>query len=142
MAKVGTFTMDEFVSKLGQLEQAARKGVKAELLPKGGEIIKVHLQKSVKDKNLVDTGELAESISVIVDKSGEFATIYPRGTRTRGKTITRNAEIGFIHEFGANDNGQNPMPATFWVKDGAEASADDVAEEAADIFMRTINEIL
>ena len=134
--------MDDFVAKLGKLEKAARKAVKAELLPKGGEIIKVHLQKSVKDKNLVDTGELADSISVKVDKSGEFATIYPRGTRTRGKTTTRNAEIGFVHEFGANNNGENPIPATLWVKDGAEDSADDVAEEAADILVRMIDNIL
>ena len=42
---------------------------------------------------------------------GRSISIYPQGSRKRGKTSTRNAEIAFINEYGAPQRGIEARPA-------------------------------
>lgn len=55
------------------------------------------------------------------DSGGRCAVTFS-GTRTRGRTKTRNAEIAFVNEYGKR--GQTPRP---FIRVTAEASADAIA---------------
>ena len=61
--------------------------------------------------------------------SGGRADVTFSGTRTRGNTTTRNAEIAFINEFG--DRKQQARP---FVKNAAENFADEVVEPGEKII--------
>ena len=54
--------------------------------------------------------------------SGGYSDVTFSGTRTRGRTRTRNAEIAFINEYGKR--GQAPRP---FIRQAAEQGADAIA---------------
>ena len=54
--------------------------------------------------------------------SGGYSDVTFSGTRTRGRTRTRNAEIAFINEYGKR--GQAPRP---FIRQAAEQGADTIA---------------
>lgn len=56
------------------------------------------------------------------DESGGHADVTFTGTRTRGDTRTRNAEIAFVNEYGKS--GQQARP---FVKNAVENFADEIA---------------
>ena len=56
-------------------------------------------------------------------KDGGYAEITFSGTRTRGRTRTRNAEIAFVNEYGKRGQPARPFIAT-----AAEQYADQIAE--------------
>lgn len=60
-------------------------------------------------------------------KSGRRISVYSQGSRKRGNTVTRNASIHFLNEFGAN--GVKPRPFTAEANESA-ADAVVAAEEA------------
>ena len=89
---------------------------------------------------LVDRGQLRDSIKVSAKvrrtSSARSVEIYPQGKRTDG---TRNAEVGFIHEYGAPGRG---IPAKQWMRkanERAEDAACTAAEEVYDDYLRSKN---
>lgn len=61
--------------------------------------------------------------------AGGYSDVTFSGTRTRGKTKTRNAEIAFINEYGKR--GQAPRP---FIKQAAEQGADAIAKPGEKII--------
>ena len=55
--------------------------------------------------------------------SGGYADVTFSGTRTRGRTRTRNAEIAFINEYGKRN-----QPARPFIRTAAETGGDQIAE--------------
>jgi hypothetical protein len=55
--------------------------------------------------------------------SGGYADVTFSGTRTRGRTRTRNAEIAFINEYGKRN-----QPARAFIRTAAETGGDQIAE--------------
>lgn len=57
------------------------------------------------------------------DKDGGVSNVTFSGTRTRGRTRTRNAEIAFVNEYGKR--GQAPRP---FIRLAAESDGDKIAD--------------
>ncbi|MGI6042116.1 MAG: hypothetical protein ACOYBH_07850 [Candidatus Alectryocaccobium sp.] len=78
------------------------------------------------------TGELESSITVegVMQKSrgSRFVHVYPQGDRPNG---IRNAEVGFIHEFGAPSRN---IPAKNWMKQANEAVSEKAYEAVSKIY--------
>ena len=61
--------------------------------------------------------------------AGGYSSVTFSGTRTRGRTKTRNAEIAFINEYGKR--GQAPRP---FIRQAAEQGADAIAKPGEEII--------
>lgn len=66
---------------------------------------------------------------------GGYCAVTFKGTRTRGKTKTRNAEIAFVNEYGKR--GQEPRP---FVRQAAEQGGDAIAAPGEKILGDWISE--
>ena len=103
--------------------------VKSEMLNDAIDIIIDAQKAKAEEYGVADTGLMIDSI-----KKGkpEFQTdgfsiaCTPKGTRTRGKTETRNAEIAYINEYGKTN-----IPAKPFMRD-ANAEAERASIEAAE----------
>lgn len=120
-----------------------------EMLSAGGEVVAAAQKAEIRSLGLVESGRLADSIqsaSKVGKRGGEqkrYVLVYPSGThhkytrrkktkvykRSRhGRTYTvggdmktaTNAEVGFVHEFGAPHAG---IPAKQWMAKANEKSA-------------------
>lgn len=80
-----------------------------------------------------DTGLMIDSIQkdrkVGHGANGAHINVYPGGTRRRGKTSTRNAEIAFIAEYG-----KGGQPGRPFISQANEECADEVAAAGARVF--------
>ena len=95
------------------------------MLHAGGEVIAQAHKSAIKVSAKVRRTSSARSVE-----------IYPQGTRTDG---TRNAEVGFIHEYGAPGRG---IPAKQWMRkanEQAEDAACTAAEDVYDDYLRSKN---
>lgn len=63
-------------------------------------------------------------------KDGGVTNVTFSGTRTRGRTKTRNAEIAFVNEYGKR--GQAPRP---FIRLAAEKSGDKIAEAGEKVII-------
>lgn len=78
------------------------------------------------------TGELARSLKtgkLKIVKGKRTKSIYFSGTRKRGKTRTRNAEIAFLNEFGTRT-----INARHFVRIAVQKSADSAVTAAAKVM--------
>lgn len=66
----------------------------------------------------------------LTDDGGSVDITF-EGTRTRGNTTTRNAEIAFINEYGANDKG---ITAKQFISTALKEAEDDINNAGADII--------
>lgn len=110
------------------------------MLRAGGEVIAQAHKSAIQSDGLVDSGQLRDSIKVSAKvrrtSSARSVEIYPQGKRTDG---TRNAEVGFIHEYGAPGRG---IPAKQWMRkanEQAEDAACTAAEDVYDNYLRSKN---
>lgn len=71
------------------------------------------------------------------DRDGHSLSIYPQGTRKRGKQSTRNAEIAFINEYGKR--GQPARPAISTANTKKEKEAIDAGERVYNQFLDSRN---
>lgn len=84
------------------------------------------------------TGELAKSVKVgkmKIVKGVRQKSIYFAGSRKRGKTVTRNAEIAFLNEFGTRTINQRNFVLLANQKAGGRA--EKAAEKVYDKFLRS-----
>lgn len=91
-------------------------------------------------KGRYSTGELAQSIKkgrITNSKSGKQIKIKFDGVRTRGKikkSVTSNAEIAFLNEFGTKEINARPF-----IRTANEKCADEAVEAAEKIFDRFVD---
>ena len=131
--------LDEFSLSLHEIAEMP-DSTKENMLEAGGVVAIKALKQQIDALGMVDTGQLRESIAFAKKRLARndyepSLLIYPQGTR-RGRTTKkgkkiRNAEIGFIHEFGSNKRG---IPAKMWMQTAAEKSADQVAAAEAAVY--------
>lgn len=135
--------MVEFdITGIGELEMTLEEvadlpdDVLLAMLEAGGEVIRAGQEKALHEIAYGDdsTGQLKVSIDMTHQlKRGRSGTpgitVYPRGVRSDGKT--RNAEVGFILEYGAPRRGIAPRP---WIRKANEASAGKAAQAAQAVF--------
>ena len=81
---------------------------------------------------LVDSGQLAGSIQrtgkLQFSRGERVMHIYPQGVRQNG---VRNAEVGFIHEYGA---ARRHIRASRWMQKANENAADAAVERASEVY--------
>ena len=127
--RYSTQDIDKLVVAVQRLPQELKSLMYEYGLERAGAIIKDHMETSILEKGLIDTGQLADSI--VAEKHDTYVDVAPYGDRRLKKsrdpkkepTATRNAEVGFVQEYGAP---RRHIPATYWMRDGAEASVDEV----------------
>ena len=158
MAEFNVTGLSELGLSLQQIVEIPDE-VAYEMLEAGGQVVVQAQKRSIRALGLVDTGKLAESITVAKRRSflkqesrSRYVLVHPEGNRrsftSRIKTktykrsksgrtytvggkrmTTTNTEIGFIHEFGAPQKG---IPASQWMTKANEACAEEtVAAEFA-----------
>lgn len=135
---MASLTVDGLADLINDMEAAANipEHVASEMLVKEADIVaKAHKEKIQAD-GLVDSGQLLESIEADKAPKGRTIEVYPRGVRKNG---VRNAEVGFIHEYGAPGR---HIPAKNWMKTANENCADkatDAALKVYDEFLKSKN---
>lgn len=94
--------------------------VQEEMLRQGAAVLEEEQRKQARAFRVQDTGLLIRKIKtgkIKRLKDGSKAIyITPTGTRTRGKTKTRNAEIAFIAEYGKKSQKARPFLATAMIR--------------------------
>lgn len=87
-------------------------------------------------------GISAESIKktgVKKELDGSSISIYPQGTRKRGKKRIRNGEIAFLNEYGVPGRGIAPRPAIKMATAKAEETAVEAGAKVFDAYLDSKN---
>lgn len=135
MAGISYDGLDDLLKDLDSITDIPEE-VLDEMLDAEADVVVRAQKEEVAKQGLIDTGQLQKSISrgkKYTKGLGRNMDIYPQGTRKNGKKTISNAEIGFIHEFGAP--GQK-IPAKNWMKKANEGCADQAVENAAKVYER------
>lgn len=121
MAEFGVTGLDELMLSMQEIAQIP-DDVVDEILNAQADVT-VEAQKAAgRQLGVEDTGITLQKLKkgrIKLRKGQRVLYITPTGSRKRGKTRTRNAEIAFINEFGKN--GQKARP---FIKLGNEKSAE------------------
>lgn len=128
---MATLSFDGFSALELSLEQLAAipPDVKSEMLNDAIDVIVDAQKAKAEEYGIADTGLMIESIKKgkpNLTEGGFSIACTPEGTRTRGRTKTRNAEIAYINEYG-----KAGMPARQFMRD-ANAEAEELAVETAE----------
>lgn len=120
--------LDDLIGDLDKIADLPEE-VQMEMLHAEADVV-VKAQKEMIDSlDLRDTGQLRDSIA---RKKGSGAgvslDIFPQGIRDDG---IRNAEVGFIHEFGAP---VRHIKASGWMERANEECADEAAGHAEEVY--------
>lgn len=124
MAEFSCNGLDGLMLSLKEIEEIPAE-VQDEMLLAGAEVVAKAQREKVMDYGIYDGSSpkhVADSIKpgkVKLKKGQRFIYVSPTGSRRRGKTVTRNAEILFVNEYGKKR--QKARPA---VRDANEASAE------------------
>lgn len=111
-----------------------------EMLMAGGEVTVAAHKKTIMAKGLVKTGKLMNSIKAVSKIGGakdgwkRHVLVSPkgrRGNRNKVSSNVTNAEVGFIHEYGAPKRG---IPAKQWMREANETCADDVVSAELAVY--------
>ncbi len=141
--------LDGFDGLIDDFEELAAlpEEVISDMLNAEADVVEEAQKAELRLLGLVDTGQLVDSIKrtgkVVAGYGEKSIHIYPQGVRTDG---TRNAEIGFIHEYGAPHRkakqGKGGIKASKWIKNAnekCEAEAVERAVEVYDTYLKTKN---
>lgn len=143
MARVPTFSvhgLDELaldVRAAGNIPDE----VKIDMARSGATVIAEATSKEAKAMGIYDEESnvhIADKIKVSKPnvKKTIKAFVTFSGSRKRGNNRTRNAEIAFINEFGANNKGIAPRP---FIKNAIKKSEDEAVEAAAEVFHKWLD---
>lgn len=138
MATFDTSELDEFALDVEELAKLSDTAIN-QMLDAGAKVIAAGHEKTLRSMGLVRTGRLAGSIKIIRRGSGNkrYALIYPNGihhtykTRKGGRKAARNAEIGFVHEFGAR---KRNIAASQWMRVANERYIDEAVEAEMRVY--------
>lgn len=119
MAEFSFHGMAEVETLFGSLENIP-EDVQDEMLRQGAAVLEAEQRKQARAFRVQDTGLMIRKIKVgrikRLKDGSKAIYITPTGTRTRGKTKTRNAEIAFIAEYGKKTQKARPFLATAMAK--------------------------
>lgn len=136
MAEFGCVGLDGLMLSLQEIAEIP-EDVEDEILNAQADVVAAQQQKKIKAYGIYDgssTVHVASSVKkgrVKVKKGQRVIYVSPTGTRKRGKTVTRNAEIAFINEFGKE--GQKARPA---IADANEACAEETVKAGLQVYDR------
>ena len=135
------FEMDGLSTLSAAFEQLAAlpDDVMFEMLEAGGDVVVKAQQAKADAFGLRDTGLMIESIQAGKPRrlrdGGEIA-LTPEGTRRRGKTVTRNAEIAYVNEYG-----KGGQPGTEFIKLANVESEGRARQAAGNIYNKWLDRI-
>ena len=131
---MATITVDGLEELMNDLKAVSEipDSVANEMLDRQADIV-IKAQKSrISSIGLVDSGQLMRSIQKdggMKKRAGTRSVeISPVGVRING---VRNAEVGFIHEYGAKGK---HIPAKNWMQQANESCADKAVEAAREVY--------
>ena len=114
-----------------------------DILEAGAEVVKKAHTEAIATQ-LKNTGKLLGSPTIFLKHNGgkRYALVYPGGIHhtyraKRGKGEARNADVGFVHEFGGHGN--KPLQ---WMRTANEKCAEEMTEaeaKAYDEWLKTLN---
>ena len=131
---MATFRIDGLEEFSLSLDEIAKipDAVLDEMIAAQADIIEAAQKASAEAFGVKDTGIMQSSIGrgkPRRTKDGRSVSIYPRGSRKRGNTSVREAEIGFINEFGKK--GQSARP---FIKTANERHAEEAVNASEKIY--------
>ena len=131
MAKLGMYGLDDLLEDMEDVMNIPDDTIH-DMLDAQADIVVPAQKEQIRTCGLVDTGQLADSISrtnkLTTTGIGKSISIYPQGVRNDG---TRNAEVGFINEYGAP---KRKIKASNWMHNANEKSADEAANAALSVY--------
>lgn len=130
---MASIEFDDLTGLMLDMEQLANMpdSVISEMLDAQADILIEAQKNKAREYGVIDTGEMVDSITKGKRKklkSGQEISVYPQGSRTRGrykKSTTSNTEIAFVNEYGKR--GQKARP---FIRD-ANAESEPKMEKAA-----------
>lgn len=124
--------LEELLGDFAKLSELP-EDVKMQMLDAEADVVvEAHINK-ISELGLVSSGQMLDSIAR--QRGNANIDIYPQGTRANG---VRNAEVGFIHEFGAP---QRNIPAKGWMESANEECADDAVAAAAVVYNQYLEKL-
>lgn len=103
-----------------------------EMLHAGADVVVRAQQRKIHQYRIFDTGTTQRSIKkgkVKLKKGQRVLYITPVGSRKRGNTVTRNAEVLFVNEYGKR--GKQARPA---IRDANEECAESTTAAQAKVY--------
>lgn len=126
MAEFSCNGLDGLMLSLQEIA-AIPEEIRDEMLQAGAEVVAQAQREKVRDYGIYDGSSaqhVADSIKpgkIKLQKGQRVIYVSPTGSRMRGNSVTRNAEILFVNEYGKR--GQRARPA---VRDANEACAEQM----------------
>lgn len=120
-----------------------------EMVEKGADVAVEAQKRKIQELDLIDSGDLQRSIKAIIKRTGRapYALVYPSGThhtqnsnRHHGRQRSgdvRNAEVGFVQEFGAPDR---KIKAKQWMRLANEDAADALTQAELAVYDRWLQQ--
>lgn len=144
MARFSCNDIDGLVLSIEEVAQLP-DGVMDDILTAGAEVIKKAHIASINQRFDKRTAKLIGSPSIFLKRGrqgGRYALIYPKGEHHRyhakkGDGVARNADVGFVLEFGGHGNN-----AVGWMREANESSADAMVsaeEKVYDAWLKSKN---
>lgn len=138
MANFTVHGLDELYEATAKAKEIPRD-VTENILTKMGRVLEFWVQKRALARHIWDTGEVLRSIQLgkaKVSREGGSIAVTFKGSRKRGKTTTRNAEIAFINEFGKK--GQDGRPFVKEAREMGEKEAEAAGQDALNSWLDKI----
>lgn len=139
MAKVEFSGIDQLELSFAEVAKLPDEVIDAMLNARADVVVEAQRQAAKRMlKGPYDTGETARSIQkgkVKVKDGQRVLYITPTGSRKRGKTVTRNAEIAFLNEFGTKT-----IQARNFLRKANEKSADAATAAEFEVYSRYLEE--
>ena len=134
MAEFSCNGLDDLMLSLQEIA-AIPEEVQDEMLRAGADVVAQAQREKVKAYGIYDGSSprhVADTIKpgrVKLKKGQRVIYVTPAGSRRRGKTVTRNAEILFVNEYGKR--GQKARPA---IRDANEACAEQMVNAQMAVY--------
>ena len=134
MAEFSCNGLDDLMLSLQEIA-AIPEEVQDEMLRAGAEVVAQAQREKVKAYGIYDGSSprhVADTIKpgrVKLKKGQRVIYVTPTGSRRRGKSVTRNAEILFVNEYGKRD--QKARPA---IRDANEACAEQMVSAQMAVY--------
>ena len=131
---MGSFQVDGLSALSVSLDKMAAMpdDVMGAMLREGADVLAKAQQESADAYGLRDTGMMIESIKPgrarRTPDGGDIA-ITPEGSRRRGKTTTRNAEIAYVNEYG-----KDGQPGTGFISRANFEKEDEAIGASAEVY--------
>jgi hypothetical protein len=136
MAGIRFEGIDELIADLEKVTDLSGDAMESMLDAEAAVVTKAH-KKELESLGLRRTGQLIASVAEGNRSQRGFSheiDVWPQGTRSNG---VRNAEVGFILEYGAP---KKHLPALNWMKSANEGCEDEAVEAASDAYDKFLKE--